>query len=108
MCFLISKEGIPKETTEFQSAICTRPMRANTTIAAVGKNGTYTGLLFANEAVRVIHEHAAKRSTQPMFMYLALHDTHAPLEAPWTYVAPYAAKWPTDTKRSIFSGMVRE
>jgi len=105
-CFLVSKVGTPKAIAGFASASCTRPMRANTTIAAEGKNGTYTGLLFADEAVRVINEHSVKRPTQPMFMYLALHDTHSPLEAPWPYVAPYAAKWPTDTKRSIFSGMV--
>ena len=58
------------------------------------RNTRYTGLLFADEAVRVINEHSVKRPTQPMFMYLALHDTHSPLEAPWPYVAPYAAKWP--------------
>lgn len=86
--------------------------------APVGKNGTYTGLLFANEAVCVIHEHAAKRSTQPVFMYLALHDTHAPLEAPWTYVALYAARWlcrhrapiqtyTTRKERTLVLGIVR-
>ena len=30
-----------------------------------------------------------------------MHDTHAPLEAPWSFVAPYAERWPTDTKRAI-------
>ena len=33
-----------------------------------------------------------------LFLYYALHDTHAPLEAPWAYVAPYAAAFPQDTK----------
>jgi arylsulfatase I/J len=82
-----------------------RPVK-NTTIAAAGKNGTYTGLLFAEEAVRVIDEHSAVRATRPLFMYLALHDTHAPLEAPWSFVEPYAETWPDDKDRAIFSGMV--
>jgi arylsulfatase B len=75
-------------------------------MAAVGENGTYTGLLFAEEAVRVIEEHATTRPALPMFMYLALHDTHSPLEAPWSFVEPYAETWPDDLDRAIFSGMV--
>jgi arylsulfatase I/J len=89
----------------FTSSVCTRP-KLNTTVAARKSNGTYTGIVFTEEAVRVISSHAVNRPQVPMFMYFALHDTHAPLEAPWQFVAPYAAKFPTDTKRSIFSGMV--
>lgn len=80
----------------------------NTTLAAFGQNGTYTGLTFAREAVRIVHEHAdnVAYSNTPLFMYLALHDTHAPLEAPWEYVSPFVDAFPGDTKRQIFSGMV--
>ena len=35
-----------------------------------------------------------------------MHDTHAPLEAPWRFVAPYVEAFPGDTKRQIFSGML--
>jgi hypothetical protein len=51
-----------------------------TTLAAVGDNGTYTGTLFSNQAVLAVHEHAAMYADQPLFMYFAMHDTHAPLE----------------------------
>ena len=61
------------------SPTCARP-RTNTTWAARGLNGTYTGETFAAEAVRVIEAHDP---AVPLFMYLALHNTHAPLEAPW-------------------------
>eukprot|EP00038_Savillea_parva_P017558 m.20799 g.20799 ORF g.20799 m.20799 type:complete len:673 (+) comp3829_c0_seq1:86-2104(+) len=115
-CFLVSALGNPAPVNNaFQSARCVRqhnttnvgtPKAGATTITASGDNGTYTGILFSNEAVRVVHEHATLYADQPMFMYFAMHDTHAPLEAPWEYVAPYAAKFPNDTKRSIFSGMI--
>lgn len=96
------------------------------TLPAVGDNGTYTGYLFSTEADRIVTKFAAKLarwkeadakakeaaliqsppSLPPrLFMYYALHDTHAPLEAPWKYIAPFAAKFPTDTKRSTFAGM---
>eukprot|EP00041_Stephanoeca_diplocostata_P036965 m.1375855 g.1375855 ORF g.1375855 m.1375855 type:complete len:654 (+) comp24961_c0_seq4:97-2058(+) len=113
-CFFISatnNSGVANEG--FTSAICFRNTTAPpahqegvTTIPAVGKNGTYTGILFADEAVRVVREHAVEYATQPLFMYYAMHDTHAPLEAPWSYVAPYVDKFPGDTKRQIFSGMI--
>ena len=61
-----------------------------------------------NEAVRVVHQHApnGKYAGTPLFMYLALHDTHAPLEAPWKYVSPYADRFPKDSRRSTFYGMI--
>ena len=40
--------------------------------------GTYTGTRFANAAVDYISQHP---DGAPLFMYLALHNTHAPLEA---------------------------
>jgi hypothetical protein len=57
-----------------------RAQAGATTLAAVGDNGTYTGTLFSNQAVLAVHEHAAMYADQPLFMYFAMHDTHAPLE----------------------------
>lgn len=100
-CFLVSKVGPKKASTAgFTSAVCQRES-GPTTKAAIGDNGTYTGYLFSAEAVRVVEAHDTSR---PLFMYLALHDTHAPLEAPWEFVEPYM-HW-NDTKRAIFSGML--
>lgn len=45
---------------------------------ALGENGTYTAYLWAREAARVIEENDGS----PMFMYLALHNVHQPVEAP--------------------------
>jgi arylsulfatase A-like enzyme len=62
--------------------------------------------LFASEAVRVVEEHAKERPGTPLFLYYAMHDTHAPLEVPWRFAEPYARVWPDDEKRFTFSGMV--
>jgi len=43
--------------------------------------GNYTGTRFADAAVDYIKLHAEKYSTSPLFMYLALHNTHAPLQS---------------------------
>lgn len=103
-CFLVSHDGGHHPTNAaFRSAACQRA-KSNTTWAARALNGTYTGESFSAEAVRVVAQHDA---TVPLFMYLALHNTHAPLEAPWPYVAPFAARWPDDVKRrATFCGMV--
>jgi arylsulfatase A-like enzyme len=74
---------------------------SGTTIAAVGKNGTYTGTLFTTQTVKIIEAH---NQSVPLFMYIALHNTHAPLEAPWSYVSQFSHF--NDTKREIFSGML--
>lgn len=112
-CFLVSKDGGAHPTSKaFDSAVCTRrkaagsPPTCNSTLGAIGRNGTYTGLTFNEEAVRVVHEHAALRAGTPLFLYYAMHDTHAPLEVPWRFAEPYAATWPDDEKRYTFSGMV--
>ena len=47
-----------------------------------------TGTLFADEAVRAVETHAEVYPGRPLFMYYAMHVTHAPLEAPWKYVPP--------------------
>lgn len=87
-------------TSEFSSGICHRSDTQITTEAGVGKNGTYTGYLFSKYATKVIRDHGVrmrnakhnKLNPSSLFMYLALHNTHAPLEAPWPFVAPYAVR----------------
>ena len=111
-CFLISKDGGAHAVSEaFQSKVCTArrtappPGAGLTTVPAIGDNGTYTGALFSREAERVVGAFGARverwgaaPAPPRLFLYYALHDTHAPLEAPWAYVAPYAAAFPQDTK----------
>jgi leishmanolysin-like peptidase len=66
---------------------------------AYGENGTYTAYLWAKEAVRVIEDNAAcnRKSPnnnydyRPMFMYLALHNVHQPVEAPPEFLEHYPA-----------------
>eukprot|EP00401_Gymnodinium_catenatum_P075292 CAMPEP_0117504208 /NCGR_PEP_ID=MMETSP0784-20121206/24731_1 /TAXON_ID=39447 /ORGANISM="" /LENGTH=568 /DNA_ID=CAMNT_0005299557 /DNA_START=65 /DNA_END=1771 /DNA_ORIENTATION=- len=53
------------------------------------KTRRYTGFDFAAKAVDVIKNHRSFYSDRPMFMYLALHDTHAPIEAPDEFKALY-------------------
>ena len=40
---------------------------------AFGENGTFSGELYAAEAVRVIVDHSTTYPDQPLFMYLAWH-----------------------------------
>eukprot|EP00939_MAST-03C_sp_MAST-3C-sp1_P005139 g5139.t1 len=56
-----------------------------------GDEGTYSGFIFTDRAVDVIETHAAtlSSSTSPLFLYLALHNTHAPVEAPERFVNMY-------------------
>ena len=49
---------------------------------AFGENGTFSGELYAAEAVRVIVDHSTTYPDQPLFMYLAWNVVHAPCEAP--------------------------
>ena len=55
-------------------------------VPAVGLNGTYTGHTFSNRAVQLIRDH--ERSA-PLFLYIALHNTHAPIESPPEYAGLY-------------------
>lgn len=52
--------------------------------------GEYTGTRFAGAAVDWITGHTSRFPGAPLFMYAALHNTHAPLQALPHFVAPYA------------------
>ena len=48
---------------------------------------------------------AEAAAAAPLFVYWALHNTHAPIEAPERFVAQYAHF--NDPKKETFSAMVR-
>lgn len=67
----------------------------------VPDSGTLTQLI-TREAVRLID----KRDTnKPLFLYLAYHSPHNPLECPSEYSKPYAHLGPD---RSVYAGMITE
>lgn len=91
---------------------------------AYGENGTFSGYLYSGEAVRVIKTHAEKHLPQhpgpeagagggtgagaasgytPLFMYLAWHLVHSPLEVPSLYFDPKCAD---NKNRQLYHGMV--
>ena len=73
---------------------------------AFGENGTFSGYLYSREAERVIHAHAAAHgadgSSTPLFMYLAWHLVHSPLEVPTLYFDPRCAD---NHQRQLYHGM---
>jgi arylsulfatase I/J len=66
---------------------------------------TRTSTLWDQHAVRFIREHAAEH--RPSFVYYALQDPHAPLQAPdeYTYSAPCSHI--SDESRQIYCGMLK-
>eukprot|EP00756_Hemistasia_phaeocysticola_P025912 Hpha_TRINITY_DN16031_c1_g1::TRINITY_DN16031_c1_g1_i2::g.118267::m.118267/K12375/ARSI_J; arylsulfatase I/J len=66
---------------------------------AYGENGTFSTFIYAGEAVRIIEAHA--NNSAPLFMYLAWHAVHTPLEAPPGVARPV----PQDTKSQARSKM---
>jgi arylsulfatase A-like enzyme len=63
---------------------------------------TYSGFVFTQRAVDVIAGHPLG---PPLFLFLSLHNAHAPLEAPQRFLDLYPADW-VDRKRQL-SAMVR-
>ena len=76
-CFLVAKIGAPSVAGHgnFRSASCTRPQQRQTTIAATGDNGTYTGDLFSQAAARFVRSHVIDYPERPMFMYYAMRES---------------------------------
>lgn len=74
------------------------------TNGSIGDLSTYSGFIFTNKAVTTIRNHGTLRGEDvPLFMYLALHNTHAPIEAPDRFVNMYNTG---DKERDTFYGMV--
>jgi arylsulfatase A-like enzyme len=67
----------------------------------VKDTGSLTDLL-TREAVRSIEQ---RDKTKPLFLYLAYHSPHTPLECPPEYAKPYAHLGP---QRSLYAGMIAE
>lgn len=73
----------------------------NQTVApATRLNGSYTGFTFSDRAVELIRGHPTDR---PLFLYVALHNTHAPIESPPAFSALYDYN---QTKRNEYYGQV--
>jgi len=88
-----------------------------------GDLATYSGFIFTRRVVELIERHgtdadadadadassgsasSADASSPPLFVYWALHNTHAPIEAPRRFLDLYP-HLANDTKRQTFSAMV--
>ena len=68
-------------------------------------NGSYSTVLFATEAVRVIANQTTGRPHTPLFMWLAFQGVHCPTESPPEYAAPYAGII-KDPLRQQYAGML--
>jgi hypothetical protein len=73
---------------------------------AYGENGTFSGTLYANEAIRVIKKHAETypeggNNRRPLFMFLGWHLVHSPLEVPTRYFDPTCAD---NKNRQLYHG----
>eukprot|EP01079_Euglenida_sp_SAG-EU17-18_P005624 gene5624-5587_t len=61
-------------------------------LPAFGENGTYSALLYAGRAVKLLEafgERAKANASARFFLYLPWHDVHDPLQAPQEYFHPY-------------------
>ena len=61
-------------------------------------NGTYSGYLYNDAAVRIIQRHLDP-AANPLFIYLALQTMHAPLEVP----SYYSDKYPNTTYTQTYA-----
>lgn len=67
-------------------------------------NGTYVLHPMTSRAVEIIENHAANNADDPMFLYYAYPNAHAPLEVPSEYEALCSSI--TDTTRKTYCGML--
>jgi len=71
------------------------------------KKKRYTGFDFTASAVESITSHKAKHAGAPLFMYLSLHNTHMPCEAPPEFTSQYNfSDQSHGNRRNVFDGMV--
>ncbi len=70
---------------------------------ALGENGTNNAFLFSRKAVEMIENHASTSPKRPLFMYLSLHNTHAPFQVPDRFSNLYNF---SDALQNTWSGMV--
>jgi hypothetical protein len=66
-------------------------------------SGKWNGFTFTDRAVTVVRQHAAEEAVKPLFLYMALHNTHAPFEVPAQYADLYNYSFPL---QKTWAGMV--
>ena len=69
-------------------------------VPATVLNGTYTGYTFCDRAVQILRDHEVDI---PLFLYIALHNTHAPVESPPEYYGMYDHN---QSKQNMYYGQV--
>ena len=83
-----------------KSLVCTENDTIHPPASSYGLNGTkgdlatYSGYIFPARAVDLIKRHAAEAAAEgavesPLFMFLSLHNTHAPVEAPQRFIGVF-------------------
>jgi hypothetical protein len=101
-----TKYGIGKVIDLFEEDVA-----RNVSGPALGKNGTNNMFGFTQVAVDIVHAHAASNvrrrlrnwAPRPLFLYAALHNTHAPFEVPRRFEALYTHSF---RPQNVWSGMV--
>ncbi|XP_068190571.1 arylsulfatase B-like isoform X1 [Antennarius striatus] len=79
---------------------CALDLRDGEEVAA-NYSRIYSTELFTQKTISIIENH---KSTQPLFLYVALQSVHAPLQVPERYLTPY--KFIKDNNRRVYAGMV--
>ena len=69
-------------------------------VPATALNGTYTGHTFSDRTVQLIRDHEVD---VPLFLYIALHNTYAPVESPAEYCGMYDHN---QSKQNMYYGQV--
>ena len=74
---------------------------------AYDSHGLWNGHSFSQRAVDVIANHSTAEAAEgaPLFLYMALHNTHAPFEVPAQYSAQYNYSLPL---QNTWAGMVSQ